>query len=294
MDDLALAAVVTRVLPGARVDAVTRLTGGVSADVYRLDIQRAEGGTTSLVLRAHGASHSGHDAQLEHRLLDVLHRGGMPVPEPLLVDVSGELLDDPYLVMRFVDGSTTIPAEKQDVRVAAMADALSAIHALPTARLPTLPLRLDPLPELLEFLPEGEAWRPLYRHLEAMTDTAYTGTPRLLHGDFWPENLLWRDDALVAILDWEDAALGDPLSDVASCRVELRYQLGRPVMQRFANAYAAGNSLPEQMVGFGKWVVKAAIDGVLGLALGLCLIPVGERVITPIWRRVFKSDAAQH
>jgi aminoglycoside phosphotransferase (APT) family kinase protein len=38
----------------------------------------------------------------------------------------------------------------------------------------------------------------------------------LLHGDFWPGNALWRDGALVAILDWEDAAIGDPLADVAN------------------------------------------------------------------------------
>ncbi len=37
--------------------------------------------------------------------------------------------------------------------------------------------------------------------------------------------------------------------------------------------------------GFVEWAVKAAIDGILGLAVGFALIPVGEKVITPIWRR---------
>jgi predicted DNA repair protein MutK len=40
-------------------------------------------------------------------------------------------------------------------------------------------------------------------------------------------------------------------------------------------------------VNFIEWFVTAAIDGVLGLALGLLLIPLGEKVVTPIWRRVF-------
>ncbi|WP_299280863.1 DUF808 domain-containing protein [uncultured Tateyamaria sp.] len=38
------------------------------------------------------------------------------------------------------------------------------------------------------------------------------------------------------------------------------------------------------------WFTKAAIDGVLGLALGFVLIPVGEKVITPVWRK-FAPDA---
>ena len=35
-----------------------------------------------------------------------------------------------------------------------------------------------------------------------------------------------------------------------------------------------------------KWAVRAALDGVLGLALGFVLIPLGEKVITPLWRAV--------
>ena len=49
-------------------------------------------------------------------------------------------------------------------------------------------------------------------------------------------------------------------------------------------AYAAGHTLPEQFIGFGEWMAKAAMDGVFGLALGAALIPVGEKIITPIWR----------
>jgi predicted DNA repair protein MutK len=36
-----------------------------------------------------------------------------------------------------------------------------------------------------------------------------------------------------------------------------------------------------------EWVVTAAIDGVLGLTLGMILIPLGEKVVTPLWRKVF-------
>lgn len=43
---------------------------------------------------------------------------------------------------------------------------------------------------------------------------------------------------MAALLDWEDAALGDPLSDVACCRLELRYLRGAEGTDAFTRAYA--------------------------------------------------------
>jgi predicted DNA repair protein MutK len=54
-------------------------------------------------------------------------------------------------------------------------------------------------------------------------------------------------------------------------------------------AYAVGHAVPAAWEGFTEWFVKAAIDGVLGLALGLMLIPLGEKIVTPIWRRIFSK-----
>jgi aminoglycoside phosphotransferase (APT) family kinase protein len=40
------------------------------------------------------------------------------------------------------------------------------------------------------------------------------GAP-IVHGDFWHENLLARGSRLTAVLDWEEAAVGDPAIDLA-------------------------------------------------------------------------------
>jgi uncharacterized protein len=56
-------------------------------------------------------------------------------------------------------------------------------------------------------------------------------------------------------------------------------------------AVTVGHMMPASLVGAAEWVTKAAIDGVFGLALGLVLIPVGEKVITPIWRSIFSRKA---
>ncbi len=39
------------------------------------------------------------------------------------------------------------------------------------------------------------------------------------------------------------------------------------------------------------WIARATMDGVFGLALGLVLIPIGTRLIAPVWGAVFKGKA---
>ena len=58
-------------------------------------------------------------------------------------------------------------------------------------------------------------------------------------------------------------------------------------------AVAAAAALP-QAAGFVEWAVTAACDGILGTALGLALIPIGTRVITPIWARLTGKQKAAH
>ncbi|THH38355.1 DUF808 domain-containing protein [Aliishimia ponticola] len=57
-------------------------------------------------------------------------------------------------------------------------------------------------------------------------------------------------------------------------------------------AYAVGRALPENLVGFGEWLTKAVVDGIIGLGLGALLIPIGEKIITPLWRAVFVKKEA--
>ena len=52
-------------------------------------------------------------------------------------------------------------------------------------------------------------------------------------------------------------------------------------------AYAVGHAVPERFTTAVEWIAKAAMDGVFGVALGLVLIPIGEKIVTPAWRAVF-------
>ena len=49
--------------------------------------------------------------------------------------------------------------------------------------------------------------------------------------------------------------------------------------------------VPTALKGAVEWSATAAMDGVFGALLGLALIPIGEKIITPIWRAVFHRKA---
>lgn len=51
-------------------------------------------------------------------------------------------------------------------------------------------------------------------------------------------------------------------------------------------AEAVAHLVPAGLAGFAEWMVKAVIDGILGLVLGLLLIPVATGVIAPVLRAV--------
>lgn len=256
---------------GGRLLRHAPLTGGVSARVEVLEIEQADQSIRKVVFRQPGAAQwklPGEDTtRREHDLLANLHARGLRVPLPLLLDTSGELYARSFFVMEFIEGSREV-VDLPDALVR-MADSLAEVHRVPLEAAGPLPDREDPVAGLLEWLPvEHEGLRA-----KLLRDPPGLRARRtLLHGDYWPGNMLWRGRELVALLDWEDAALGDPLSDVACCRLELRYKHGALAAERFTERYAsrAGLAVSELPL-WDAYVAAAGLAhmGMWGLDAGL-------------------------
>lgn len=254
--------VVRHFFPGATLHGAQPLTGGVSAQVHRLDLSLGGGSKSTVVLRVHGDDPHALSADREFALLRAAYDAGVPVPRPFGVDADGQLLDRPCVLMPFVEGTTDFVEASRCID--AMAEALASIHALPPRSLPALPERRDPLPETIGFLPDGEEWHALRGWLQRQTNTAFEGTATLLHGDFWPGNVLWRDGRIAAILDWEDAAIGDPMSDVAGACLELRYDHGVGGAARFLEAYQAHMPVDPNRLALWQIYVASAAQRFMG------------------------------
>ncbi|SEP21959.1 hypothetical protein SAMN04490248_1417 [Salinihabitans flavidus] len=67
-------------------------------------------------------------------------------------------------------------------------------------------------------------------------------------------------------------------------------EMGYPAMYDWIHhvAVAAASGMGE-WTGAVEWTVTAGIDGLVGLALGAALIPLGVKVIKPIWTRVIPA-----
>lgn len=222
------------------------LTGGISAQITALELQRADGQTTKMIVRQHGTGDLADNPRIaadEFRLLSVLQAASLATPAPYYVDESNEIFETPVIIIEFIDGVTEFALASLTDFIHQMAAQLARIHTLKAAEhdLAFLPQqtqrysdRLQALPAVLDdSLDEGR----IRDILGAVWPLPPRNAPVLLHGDYWPGNILWKENQLSAVIDWEDAGVGDPLADVGNMRMELLWTLGQEAMQQFTEDY---------------------------------------------------------
>jgi aminoglycoside phosphotransferase (APT) family kinase protein len=239
---------VDRFDPGARLVRAWDLSGGVSAQVTALQVERRDGMTRRVVVRRHGERDLRQNPNVaadEFRLLRALAAAGLPVPAPVFVDETGGVFGTPCLVVGFVDGAPDFAPDDLDAFVDTVAELLIRIHRVDPATLglPHLPDKATLVGDRIDELQANEAAdaidASIYRALASAWPPDQVNRTVLLHGDYWPGNLLWQKGRLSAVIDWEDAAIGDPLSDLANCRRELLWAFGDVVMERFTRQYVS-------------------------------------------------------
>lgn len=267
------AMLIQRIDPAAHLRRRWRLAGGVSAEITALEIEQPDGGIEKLVVRLHGEtdrSQNPNIAKDEFAVLQTLHTSGLPVPAPRYVDAVGEFFGVPCLIIDFVEESTDFAAIAPASVAAEMAMWLARIHAIDHAS-----LGLDFLPDQAVRCSQRLAVPPTRLDVElderrirqTLTDVwplPSHNRSTLLHGDFWPGNMLWQDGRLTSIIDWEDAAVGDPLADLANSRLELMMLLGTDIMNDFTSRYLEAN--PTDIADLPYWELCAALRPITGMA----------------------------
>ncbi|HYG56819.1 MAG TPA: phosphotransferase [Symbiobacteriaceae bacterium] len=239
------------------------LKGGVSAQVTALEVRHPDGGTNKLVVRQHGAVDLRQNPQVaasEFKLLQLLHAEGVLAPAPCYVDQSGEVLPTPYIVVEYVEGTAEFAPPNLPDFILQLATHLAGIHRIQGAAVSFLPKQEQVVAQRLKGCPDES----LRGALESVWPLPQRNQPVLLHGDFWPGNILWRDGRLVAVIDWEDAAVGDPLADVSNTRLELLWAFGTHAMALFTQQYQAMAAVDSADLPY--WDLCAALRPAAGLA----------------------------
>lgn len=230
-----LAAFLRELLPGAGEPEVAQFPGGMSNLTY---LVRAGG--RELVLRRppHGArARGGHDMGREHRILSALSAAGHAVPRPVALCADESVLGAPFYLMERVPGvilrsppppGLALGPDTMRAVCLALVDALADLHALDYAAAGLGDLGRPAgytARQVAGWAGRYEAARtadapdlaPVAAWLAANLPPDAPGA--LIHNDFRYDNVVLDPSDLariVAILDWELATVGDPLTDLGT------------------------------------------------------------------------------
>jgi aminoglycoside phosphotransferase (APT) family kinase protein len=236
--------------PGANVTEVTAPEGsGMSSETLLFTVQPGEGPAERYVARlAPLASQQfqvfpEYDLDLQRRVMQtVAEHTEVPVPVVVTHETDAEWLGSPFLLMRRIDGivPSDIPPytmagwlydappedqrklERESVRVLArLHDLTPETHDLafldrPQFAAGALDQHLDYQRWYYDWARDGQQVPLIERTFAALDKTRPEEGPTVLNwGDSRIGNMMFRDFAPVAVLDWEMAALGPAEVDVA-------------------------------------------------------------------------------
>lgn len=258
--DAEVGGVIERAFPGGRLCAWHRLEGGVSAKAVRVELVTADGVPKRVVVRrpmGDSLTEQRRVVEQELRLGRLCHREGIRVQLPYTVD--REAL---AVVLEYIEGAPDFaPADRASV-IEQMATELAKIHALPAQpAFEFLNRREAEMARALREAPEQPDLsldEPRVRlALVQCWPWPMNNRLALLHGDYWPGNLVWHEGQLAGVLDWEEAALGDPLADIAITRLDLWWAFGEQTMREFTASYRQKTALDWSTLAY--WDLAAAL-----------------------------------
>jgi aminoglycoside phosphotransferase (APT) family kinase protein len=213
---------------------VTPMAGGGSCEVFAL-----ERGQDRWVLRRaprHASSSTAHDVLREFRILDAIKDQPVPIARPIVSCDDAEVFGAPFYVMERIDGRPTLQnvpeawaaaPETHGRALEELVDALVAIHAVNWRKCglgdmaPGAGYLSRQLARWLSQLDSyGGRDLPAARQISDWLDAhrPADAPSALCHGDYKLDNVLFAPDPpprLLAVVDWEMAAIGDPLVDLA-------------------------------------------------------------------------------
>jgi aminoglycoside phosphotransferase (APT) family kinase protein len=220
-----------------KVRDLARIPGGASRETYRFDAE-VDGSSRGLILRRDPTgSLIDTDRHVEFLAYKSFH-GIVPVPEAMVLERDGDLLERPFFIMSRVDGgkvASVMMTEPYGAHAARIGNELFSIlgriarcapQDLPIRQCFAMPAQDACWREALD------AWQAVIerdeRHPQPIVRAAMrrlrNNPPKpaqkisVVHGDYRSGNFL-HDGAgrILAVLDWEMAHLGDPLEDLAWC-----------------------------------------------------------------------------
>ncbi|MDX6548655.1 MAG: hypothetical protein QOG33_2205, partial [Gaiellales bacterium] len=272
------------------------IAGGKSNLTYRVT-----DGVTTWALRRPPLAHvlpTAHDMVREFRVISALAGTAVPVASATALCEDRAVLGAPFYLMTFVDGVVLdrpdalarLDTDTARATCEQLMDTLVALHEVdpaevgladfgrPQGFLARQVKRWTGQWQASETEPRAELGQVVERLTAALPQQS---APAIVHGDYRLTNVMFRPDfsGIAAVVDWEMAALGDPLADVGLLVVyrtlSADNDFGMPPMDpadgfltadQMVARYAAGSSRDlaslDWYVSFGYFKLAVVAEGI--------------------------------
>ena len=259
----------------AEVVAIETLDGGASNITCRVRLEHASVGDVVLRMQRDRGIFEPYDVVREGEVLRRLHGSGVPVPRLIGSEPGSLAMGAPFIVMEWVD-APHMGVAGPEASYPAFTAAVAAIHALDWRR---LGLDFLGVPANAAAGLEGElalisvrmgrfvgSREPLLTRAAARLRETLPrdGSLALCQGDINVFNYLFRAQKVVSVVDWEQARISDPRSDIGQL-VALSHLKGLPFGPAgdapFVRAYeaAVGRSVPGMAWFRGRWLWELGV-----------------------------------
>ena len=270
-----VAEALSTILDGARIERLTRLSGGASRETWAFE---ADG--RPLILRRDPEGRPGlpGSMRLEADAMRACGRHGLRVPE-VLADDDGVVLGTAGLVMSRVPGETLARrilrddqyAKAREVLAAQLGEFLAGLHAIDPAELPNA-VATDTLATYWERYGAMDDVSPTFEKAYAWLDANRPASTErvIVHGDLRMGNVIVDEQGLAAAIDWELVHLGDPLEDLGwLCVKAWRFGVPLPVggvgtIDQLIEAYEATSGRTVDRDAFHWWLVMNTLKWGIG------------------------------
>lgn len=201
----------------------------------------------------------------ESSILRALAANDVPAPEAIVGEaIASEIFGRRGLVISYIDGTPNLaPVDMQDW-ARQLAIAMANIHsATVPPELKSIPRsHIDSVTKWLgaasppERFARHELGPELWDAMRRLWPTVDSSASQIIHSDFWAGNTLWKDEKLLAIIDWEWPSLGEPMDDVGFFLADAAY-IGYDIENSFIDAYERASGAPVHDLLFWKMMAVA-------------------------------------
>jgi aminoglycoside phosphotransferase (APT) family kinase protein len=222
----------------------TRPIGVSSTTMDAVDVKDRRGRIHRLALRRYtDAARLGtdpwYDPRNEARALKLLESSDVPAPRLVDVEPAGAVWGAPALLTSRIPGRTVSRPAEMHRFLGELARTLVRIHAVSAPAASGLLDYAPYTPVEAIFPPQWTTVPGLWERVLGVIARPPPSGPRgFIHRDYHPGQTLFVRGRLRGVVDWTSACTGPPDIDLARMRINLAWDFGPAVADRFLSAFA--------------------------------------------------------